>query len=412
MIFFRRYDVEFVSLHRARIERASRHMLRIGYGRVVAGAFVFGHGEAPVVAAYAGLDVLEPVLFELGHPFAVCQELPCHTHGVDPAFRNGFRRNGGFHTSRAYDRNVNELFDVRHVVEVAVLRHIGRRMRPIPRVVSAVVRIEHIVAGVLKIFGRLFALFHIPADFDVVLAGHRARTEPLGLAHHGVSERYGIILAAFGFDRLYHRHGETVPVLETAAVFVRAVIGVFQRELVEQIAFVHRVHFHAVDAGFLAHLRGLRVGVDDVLDLLFGERAAGDVLRPSGRKLARRRADVGRIEDGFHERAQEFVAYGQREKIAEREGTPEPRRELHEKFSPGLMDLFHIGFQLSECAFRLVKPLSADEVPERRDAGDDESDVVFCALEEEIRRVLVEVVRFHPAEQRSPPPWDRARCGS
>ena len=273
-------------------------------------------------------------------------------------------------------------------------------MRPVPRIVGAVVGVEHVIAGILKILGGFFALFHIPAHFDVVLAGHRALAEALGLADDGISQRDGIILAALLLDLLHHGDGETVSVLEAAAVLVRALVGVLQSELVKEITLVHRVHFDAVHARFLAHFRGLSVGVDDVLDLLFGESAAGDVLRPSGRQFARRRADVGRVEDGLHECAHHLVFDGQRKEIAQRKGTPEPGSELHEEFGARLVDLLHIRFELFESALRLVEPLSADEVPQRRDAGDDETDIVFRAFEEEIRRVLVEVMRLHPAEQR------------
>ena len=163
---------------------------------------------------------------------------------------------------------------------------------------------------------------------------------------------------------------------------------------------MHRVHFDAVHARFLAHFRSLCVSVDDVLDFLFRERAAGDVLRPAGRQLARRSADIGRVEDGFHQRADELVADGQRQQVAERKRTPEACGQLHEQFRPRLMDFLHIGFELSERSFRLIKPLSAYEISERRNAGNDEPDVVFRTFEEEGRGILVEMMRFHPSEQR------------
>ena len=166
---------------------------------------------------------------------------------------------------------------------------------------------------------------------------------------------------------------------------------------------MHRVHFHAVHTRFLAHFRGLTVGVDDVLDLFFGECAAGDVLRPSGRQLAGRCADVGRIEDGLHQRAHHLILDGQREQLAQSKRTAESGCQLHEEFRTRLVDLVHIGFEFLESALRFVKPLSADEVSQRRDAGDDEPDVILRALEEESSRVLIEVMRLHPTEQRRSP---------
>lgn len=167
---------------------------------------------------------------------------------------------------------------MRDILEVAVDGHIGRRVRPVPRVVGAVVRVQHIVARILEVFCRLFALFHVAADLDIILAGHRALAEALCLADHGIAQGNGIIVPAGGFDCGDHLDGETVAVFETAAVFVGAVVGVPERELVEEIALVHGMDFDAVDACLLALQRRHSVGMDDFFDLLARQGAAGDIL--------------------------------------------------------------------------------------------------------------------------------------
>ena len=198
-------------------------------------------------------------------------------------------------------------------------------MCPVPCIVGAVVRVEHVVARILQIFCGAFALFHIAADFDKVFTGHCADAEVFGLADDGITERYGIILAAFGFDCFDDFDGETVSVFKTSAVFVRSVVGVFVCELVKQITFVHGVNFHTVYARFLAELCSLCESVNHLLDFLLGEGAAFYVLRPTGRQFARRRADCGYIHDGFRKRGKHFVVVKHSKVVGDCKRTTEAR---------------------------------------------------------------------------------------
>ena len=99
------------------------------------------HVETAVMAQNARTDVFFLALHELCDPFGICQELSCESCAVDFAFRDRFRRNCRVHTPRAYDRNIHEVPDVFHVFEVAVFRHVDRRMRPVPRVIGAIVAV-------------------------------------------------------------------------------------------------------------------------------------------------------------------------------------------------------------------------------------------------------------------------------
>ena len=232
------------------------------------------------------MDVLLSVFQQLGNPFGIGQELSRDAHTVDPACGNRFGRYRGRHSASRDDGRVREFFDVCDVLEVAVFGHIGRRMRPVPCVVSAVIRVEHVVSRFFQIFYRLFGFGHIAAGFLEFLARNGSAAEALGLADHGVPQRNGEILAATRFDRLNYFDGETVPVFETAAVFVGAFVDVFQSKLIQQITFVDRVHLDSVHARVHQFLCGFGVSEYDFFDLFQRHFAAHSILRPSGRRRA------------------------------------------------------------------------------------------------------------------------------
>ena len=196
---------------------------------------------------------------------------------------------------------------MRDVVEVAVFGHICRRVRPIPRVVRAVIGVEHIVARVLQIFRRAFALLHIAPDFLVFLARNCALAQSLRLAENGIAQRNGVILTARRLDGFHRFDGEAVAVLERAAVFVGALIGIGEGELIEQIPLVYGMYLHAVHARLFAQLCRLRKGAHHLSDLLFRDGAALHVLCPARGQGRGRRADIGYVDDGSHERAERLV---------------------------------------------------------------------------------------------------------
>ena len=105
-----------------------------------------------------------------------------------------------------------------------------------------------------------------------------------------IAQRHRIVLAAARLDRLDDLGGEAQPVLQAAAVFVRALVEHRDGELVEQVAFVNGMDLDAVEArllrdfgrvGELAHI-GLHLDV--------GQLAADDAGEPAMRD--RRRADA------------------------------------------------------------------------------------------------------------------------
>ena len=75
--------------------------------------------------------------------------------------------------------------------------------------------------------------------------------------------------------------------------------------------------------------------------------------------------------------------------------------ELDEELCAGLVELVHEELQLLEHLGILPQPLAPDGVPQGRNTGDNETDVVPCPLQEELRRLLVELTagQLKPAKE-------------
>ena len=145
-------------------------------------SLVVSHVEAAVVAADAGENIFKLIVHKLCYPFGVGKELTGNAHCVDLTVFNGFCGNVGLHSSCADNGNINKFADMSNIVKVAVLRHIRRRMTPVPGVICTVVGVEHIVARVLKILCGLFTFLHISADLGIAFfTGKSAVAEILGL---------------------------------------------------------------------------------------------------------------------------------------------------------------------------------------------------------------------------------------
>ena len=99
------------------------------------------HVEAAVVAQDTGTDVVLSVVHQLGHPFLVSQELSGESGTVNSSVCNGSRSSLRIHTSGAYHRDIHEFTDMRHILQIAVLRHIDRGMCPVPGIVSTVIAV-------------------------------------------------------------------------------------------------------------------------------------------------------------------------------------------------------------------------------------------------------------------------------
>ena len=70
------------------------------------------------------------------------QAIRALSHGtVDFSVCNGSRSCLRIHTSGAYHRDIHEFTDMRHILQIAVLRHIDRGMCPVPGIVSAIIAV-------------------------------------------------------------------------------------------------------------------------------------------------------------------------------------------------------------------------------------------------------------------------------
>ena len=356
------FDIIFLGLHGDGVQSATRKSHRIGEVLRIGMTLGGGEIEAARVATDTGLDIFDSIFDELGDPFGVGEELTGNTHGINLAFRNCLCTDIRFHSARANNGNINEFLDVSNVIEVTVLGHIHRRMCPVPGVVGTVISVQHIVAGILKIFCRFFGFRHITSDFDVIFSGHCTVAEILHLGFYGVSERYGIIVAAGFLDRLYDFSGKAVTVFEATAVFVTALVKEFDCELVEQIAFVNGVYFNTVNACVTAKLCSLCERFNDLVDLLYGHFGALDIVRPTGFLRAGASKLMIRVNDGLDQRAREFVFVKRSNQFRDRPGTTHACGQLNEELRTRLMDLIHEFLQVLEHLRILPKPFAEEGI--------------------------------------------------
>ncbi len=141
-------------------------------------------------------------------------------------------------------------------------------MSPIPGVVSSVIAVEHIVACILQELGSFFGFFHIAANFyEIIFTRHSTLAKALGLGNNRVAQRHREILAANLFNFFDYLCSQAVSVLKRAAIFVGPLVGILHRELIQQIALVHSMHFDAINSGFLQLKGSFAVGIDDLFDL-------------------------------------------------------------------------------------------------------------------------------------------------
>ena len=398
-----RDDLVLVVLHGGRVQRAASQVQGVIHALEVRGALELGHVEAAVVAADAGLDLVLVAAEDLVDPLVVNEVLTRDGDSVETAGSDLFGSLHGVHTAGADDRAVGELLDVLDVLEVAVVGHVLRRMCPVPRIVGAVVAVEHVVAGFLEVLDSLLGLGHVAAELlKVGLVRHRALAPGLGLGDDGVTQGHREVGAGLTLDLLHDLDREAETVLERAAVLVGAVVPVGHGELVKQVALVDSVDLDAVDAGSAQLLGGLAEGAHHVLDLLDGQRAGHDVFLPAVRDLGSGGADVLHVDDGAGDLVEEVVLGQHRHPAVDRHGTAHAGGELDEELCTGLVELDHVLLELLEHLVVLVQPLTAGDAQRIADAlhaGQDQAHAVLRAVEQEVSCFLVKVVRLHPAEQ-------------
>ena len=291
------FDVVLVPLHHLGVDRAAGQMQRVAQVLIVRHALVVAHVEAAVVAEDARADIGLPVFKHLCEPFRVGQEVPREARAVELSCANGLGGSVQRHAARTDDGDIDEVFDMLDLCQIAVFGHVYRRMRPVPRIIRAVVAVEHVVARVLQKLRGDLGLGHVAACLDILLAGQRALPEALGLRDDGIAQRHREIRAAGGLDGLDDLGGEAVAVFKAPAILVRALVDVVQRKLVEQIALVNGVNFYAVDARILQKLRALGKRVDKLLNFFLRHLARRQLVRPPVGRRAGRGRDLVEIHD-------------------------------------------------------------------------------------------------------------------
>ena len=148
---------------------------------VIGDTFVVAHVEAAVMAEDTWSDILWPVFNKLCDPFLVCKEWTGKACAVDSSFLYGFSCCKWIHSSCSHHRNIHKLPYVLHILEIAVLRHVDRRMCPVPGVISSVVAVEHIVSSLFQKLCSLLAFRHISSCFDILFSRKGSFPEALGL---------------------------------------------------------------------------------------------------------------------------------------------------------------------------------------------------------------------------------------
>ena len=208
---------------------------------------------------------------ELVAEIGIGEQRSAHAHHVNTSVRNGFISQLRVIKPAAADhRNMNVFADLCHIVQVQCLRHIHRRMRPVPGIIRTVVAVQHVIAGFLQDLCDADAFVDVTAEFLKRFARHGTLVEALGIALDGIPYGYREVISAFlldGFDNL-NREAQTV--LQTAAVFILAVVVIGNGELVEQIPFMHGMDLDTVDTRIPGGFGSERKPVNIVFNLLFG----------------------------------------------------------------------------------------------------------------------------------------------
>ena len=393
----------FLRLHCFGIQSASRKSH--GVRQILGVCVTLGGGEieASCVTANAGLDVLKTVLDQLGDPLGIGQELTGHADGVDSSVRDGLGAHFRIHSTGANYRNIDKFLDVCHVVQIAVLRHVHRRMCPVPGVVRTVVGIQHVVACVLQITGGTLGFLHVTAHFGVVLTGHGTLAEAFHLGLYRVTEGNGEVLTAGFLDGANHLGGKTVTVFKASAVFVGALIEKLNGKLIQQIALMYGVYFHTVHTCVPAELGGLGECLNDLVNLLHRHLRTLDVVCPAGFLRAGAGQLVGGVENRLEQSPRELILMQRCNQLGDCPGTAHTGGQLDEQLGARLVDLVHELLQFFEHFRILPEPLTPECVSQRCDSGDNQTNVVVGSFKKELCRFLIEMAagKLEPAEEGS-----------
>ena len=276
-------------------------------------------------------------------------------------------------------------------------------MGPVPAIIGTVIGIEHIVAGILQIFGSPLGFFHVASQFLGILTGNDALLEALQLRLHAVAQRNGEIVTAAFLDGLDHFGSETIAVFKGAAVFVGTLVEEFNGKLVQQVTFMNSMHFHAVNAGIFAELGGLGKSLNDLMDLLLGHFRADDVRGPAGRLRGGRCQLMAGIDNGLNDSPGDLILVQGANQLGDGPGAAHTGGELDEKLGTGLMDLIHKYLQFFKHLGILPQPFAPEGIPQGGNTGDDQAHVVLCSLQEQLGGLLVKAAagQLKPTKQGS-----------
>ena len=396
-----RNDLILVVLHGRRVQRAAAQVQGILRALDVRRALELREVEAAVVAADAGLDLVLTALEDLVNPLGVNEVLTRDGNCIETAGSDLFRGLDRIHTAGAGDGLVGELLDVLDVLEVAVVGHVLRRMCPVPCVVSTVVAVEHVVAGIAQVLDGLLGLGHVTAElFEVGLIRHSALAPSLGLGDDGVTQGHREVGAGLTLDGLHDLDRETETVLERAAVLVGTMVPVGDGELVKQIAFVDSVDLNAVDTGLTQQLCGLAERIDHLVDLFDGHRAGEHVLLPTVRGSGSGSAAVADVDNGLGKGAEHLVVVQSDHPGGNSHGAAETSGELNEQLGAGLVVLNHVVGEFLKHLLVLPEPSAAHGVTDTLHAREDQTDAVLRTVEQEVRSFLIKVAGLQPSKQR------------
>lgn len=241
-------------------------------------------------------DIVEIACLGFVRPLWISQERTRQSDRIDLAGSDCLAgRYRIMHASRTDDRDIHEVFDVFAFRQIARKRHIYRRVRIVPGVISSIVGIEGIAPCGFENLSGFRALFKGTAELFVIFTRECALVPALHLGSHAVADRYRVIFSADPLDFLNDLAGETKSVLKRTAVFVCTGIHGADGELIQQIAFMHGVNFHAVDPGVFTHFRKFPEGLHTFVDFFLCHFPVHDVFIPDVMYLTGRDERIFRI---------------------------------------------------------------------------------------------------------------------
>ena len=366
---------------------------------IIGNALVVAHVETAVMTEDAWTDIFFPSFHQLCDPFRIGKEVACKARPVDLPFRDGFCGDRWIHTSGTDNRDVYKLPDMLNIFQVAVFRHVDRRMRPVPCIIRTVVTVQHVIAGILQEFCGDLGFGHITSDFLVVFPGQCAHPEVLRFGYHTVTQRYREVIPACLFDLLYDLRRKAVPVLQRTAVFIGPFVYILQCELIEEISFMHGMDLHAVHPGLLKQNGCFCEGIDELLNLCDRHGTAWHLVTPAVRRFTGRSRDLIEIHERFGCGPQNRVGIQLLHHRGDGERTAETCRQLHKEFRAGRMKFRHPCGEVVIHLFVFIQPLSEHRIVHRLTARQYQSGIVGCDFENEIRTGLIEMISLHPSEE-------------